>query len=226
MAYGNGTNTPFGFRPSQYLDGSTWNQQTTDYLILPGYATALFTGDLVAFAADGTINRATAGDGNTVCGVFMGCKYQATSGEHIYSPYWPASTATLNNTYPTAFVVDDPNVLFDVQVSNSQNVAPTAATVSVQQAFGGTTQFFNNANFGLAGGGGAGITNPATGSTVSGQSAMYLDANTIASGNATRVLKIIRFTPVPNNVSGVLYNNVLVLINNHVTKGGTGTVGV
>lgn len=233
MAYGNNTNTPYGFKPSQYFDGSTFSGQTGTYLILPAYATPLYTGDLVTQAANGTIERATAGT-NAVLGVFAGCEYYDTNNVLQFSPYWAASTATYNNQYPTAFVYDDPNILFDVQASNTQNAAPSAATVSVQQVLGGTTNFFNNANFGLAGGGGLGITNPATGSTITGQSAMYLDVNSIGTG-ATQQLKIVRFTPVPGNGTGVdavgsvpalYYNSVLVLLNNHVAKGGTGTAGI
>jgi len=224
MAYGNATNTPFGFRPSQYINGSTWTGQMSPYLIASGYNTSLFTGDLVTFTNDGTITRAVAGT-NAVCGVFQGVQYIDANGVFQNLPYWAANTVTQGTNYATALVVDDPNVLFDVQASNTQNVAPTSATVSVIQVVGGTTSLFNNANFGLAGGGGAGITNPTGGSTITGQSAMYLDINSLGIG-ATQQLKIIRFTPVPGNISGVLYNNVLVSLNNHVLRGGTGTAGV
>jgi hypothetical protein len=73
----------------------------------------------------------------------------------------------------------------------------------------------------------AGVTpaaNPAAGNTISGQSGYYLDYSTLAV-TATLSLKLIRFTPVPGNIAGVVFNNALVKINNDIYNGGTGTAG-
>jgi hypothetical protein len=221
MAYGNATNSPFGFRPSQYLNGSLYTGQQSPYLIASGYAASIYQGDLVIQANNGTINVAAAG--GTILGVFAGCKFIDANGVAQYLKYWPANQVTMGAVNAEAFIIDDPDVLFDVQTSNSTNVASAINTVSIS-----TVQLYLNANLGLAGGGAAGPlapANPATGSTISGQSAMYLDYNTLNT-TATLQLKIVRFTPVPGNASAVLFNNTLVLINNHVYKGGTGTLGV
>ena len=61
MAYG--TNGPFGFQPRAKIGGQPWTGGYTEYAILTGYATALYTGDplIGSGANDGTIARATAG---------------------------------------------------------------------------------------------------------------------------------------------------------------------
>ena len=214
MAYG--TNAPFGLQPRMSMTGATWSGQTNDYFIASGYATALFQGDPVVGLADGTIGIGVTGTGIT--GVFQGCKYTDPNGNIIFGAYWPASTVTQGALPATAAVCDDPNILYDIQVSNSANVAgPTIALGSLNA----------NADFAVGGGGGnlGPRNNPAGGSTFTGQSAYYLNFSTIDT-TATRSLKIMRFTPVPGNVASVPFNNVLVQINNDISKGGTGTAGV
>lgn len=215
MAYG--VNGPFGLQPRRSITGAAWNGAQNNYLIASSYNTSLFTGDPVKLATDGTIVIAAAGD--TIIGVFQGCKYFNAQGTAVYSPYWPANTATFGTNPATAFVMDDPNVLVDVQVSNSANVA-----VNFTQA-----NLNDNYNFSV-GGGGANLVpqNPAAGSTVTGQSAYYLDINSIAH-TATLNLTPIAFTPYPGNgpsVAGKLFPNVMCIINNHQYKGGTGNAGV
>lgn len=219
MAYG--VNAPFGLKPSVMNTGAPWNGQTNTYLIASGYATSLFTGDPVKQLNNGTIGIGVAGTG--IIGVFMGCQYVDSNGNYQFSPYWPASTTTRNSVAATAFVVDDPTVLFDIQVTTSDANVHVA---SVSQA-----DLNKNANFvfGVAG------------STRSGQSGASLDAATIAT-TVDLSLKILRVTPAftnqagtltsgnaytgGQNILGLLYNNVLVQINNDVLKGGTGTLGV
>lgn len=218
MAYG--VNAPFGLKPSMMNTGAPWNGQTNTYLIASGYNTSLFIGDPVAPAANGTIALGVAGTG--IIGVFMGCQYVDTNGNYQFSPYWPANTVTQGTNPATAFVVDDPTVLFDVQVGTT-NAGTHVASAS-------QTDLYLNANFVVG-----------AGSTVSGLSGTYLDAATI-NNTATLSLKILRVTPAftnqagtltsgaaytgGQNILGLLYNNVLVQINNDVLKGGTGTLGV
>lgn len=213
MSYG--TNAPVGLRPTYMLNGATWNEQTSDYFIAPAYGTSIYTGDPVIFAATGTIQLASGGNAGAqgpTLGVFMGCEYLYQN-NYVYSPYWPAGVTPDNGTSATAFVVDDPNVLFDIQVaSNAAFANPTIVQANMGQ----------NANFSVAG-----VGNPASGSTITGQSAYYLVYETLTPGtSATLNLKLVKFTPNPNNIPGANYNNALVLINNHLYKGGTGTAGI
>jgi hypothetical protein len=209
MAYGYGTNSPFGLKPSRGWDGTT-----NPYLIASGYATSLYKGDPIVPLADGTIGiGAVAGP---LLGVFWGCKYTLSSGT-VHSDYWPGATVTLNAANATAYIIDDPNVLFDIQVSTSANAQnPTMTLANIN----------SNANLGLVTGGVLPV-NPATGSTVTGLSGYYLDISTATgAGNATYALKVMQLTPFINNAFGINFNNVIVQINNHILKGGTGTAGV
>lgn len=222
--YGTGQNSPKGLHPSVYADGSIWNGQTSEYLILSGYATSLFTGDPVTLLANGTIGIGVAG--SAIVGVFAGCKYLNAQGIATFSPYWPASTITQGAVNAIALIVDDPNVLFDIQVSTSAGSPGPVAAVSLIQS-----NMFENANFSVlvnsfnAVSGITPLPNPAAGNTATGQSGYYLDYGSLAN-TATLNLKLIRFTPQPGNVAGVNFNNAIVKINNHIYNGGTGTAGV
>lgn len=209
MAYG--VNAPFGLQPRQYKDGSLWTGQAGEYQIASGYATSIFTGDPVTQLANGTIGIGVAGA--AITGVFIGCKYFDLSNTLVSSPYWPANTATFQNSTATAFVVDDENVLFDIQTNGGQmTVSGGYGIVLADQ--------FSNFNF-VAG----------AGSTFSGQSGFMVN-NTTQATTATHNLKLVRLTPRPGNQYGAgtlaspNYNNGLFLINNHQYKGGTGTAGV
>jgi len=221
--YCNGQNAPRGLQPSQYNDGSIWNGQLTEYLIPSGYATSLFTFDPVSFANTGTIVIGTIG--GPIVGVFMGVKYVDATGTAQFSQYWPANTVTQGAVPATALVCDDPNVLFDIQCANGVGGGPVAAP-SLTQA-----EMFENANFGVQAttyNPIVGVTpapNPGAGNTANGLSGYYLDTNSIAN-TATLNLKLIRFTQIPGNIAGVVFNNALVKINNHYYNGGTGTAGV
>jgi hypothetical protein len=240
MAYG--INAPFGLQPRQSSNGSTWNGQLSEYLINPAYTTAIFNGDPVALLNNGTIGRGV--PGAPIAGVFFGCKYilgGPGQGIPTFSPYWPGNQTIQANTSVTALVLDDRNVLYDVQASNSNPTTTTAAALPLGVPLG---QLNQNANFAI---GGVAFTdaivpqNPAAGSTISGTSGFYLDCSTISNA-ATSNLKIIRLTPRPGNVfytaiDGVgitpivtntpvgAFNNVIVSINNNVYNGGTGTPG-
>lgn len=208
MSYG--VNAPQGLQPRRYLNGATWTQQTNDYPILSGYGTSLFVGDPVTLLNNGTIGIGTAG--NAIVGVFMGCRYQDINGNYVFSPYWPASTVTWNpggtgNVNAAGVVADDPNILFDIQCSGTAAITGDVNTIKIGEL---------NYNYNF---------HSAAGSTISGQSGYYLDLASQAT-TATLNLKLIKLTPAVNNSFGLTFNNGLVLINNHIYKGGTGTVGV
>jgi hypothetical protein len=210
MAYGNGVNAARGLQPRMYLNGAQWSGQSRAYPIQSSYATAIYygspvttTGGYLAIGAAGT---------NPLVGVFIGVNYFDASNNPQYSKYWPAATATFQTANAQALVVDDPMVLFDVQVDDS--------TGPHTHPFVDQTSIGLNGTFVLAAGTQA----------TSFISQAYLDYTTVAVG-ATLNLKLIDFTPVPGNgpsaggTPTTWYNNVLVLINNHKYKGGTGTFG-
>lgn len=245
MAYG--TNAPFGLRPLSSINGGSWTEKTNQYYIsatangVTTYGTNIFTGDpvvwnpAVANQGGGTIARYGFNtDGNvgtnavSVLGVFMGCEYTLPTGVLVKSAYWPASTAVYAGTKIKAYVIDDPDAVFDIQVSTWTNVLNDA-----RFPYGLMGQNFG---FGL-GGGGANLipNNPADGSALTGQSAAYLakafTANDPLHTVATLPLKVIGYTNNPTNLANPIsytadattapFLNVMVTLNNHTYRAGS-----
>lgn len=245
MAYG--INAPFGLRPLSSMSGGNWTEKTNQYTIAASadgattYGTSLFTGDPViwnpvaANQGGGTVARYgfnTDGNAGTnsvsVLGTFMGCEYTLPTGVLVKSPYWPAATSVYAGTKIKAWVLDDPDVVYDIQVSTWTNVLNDA-----RFPYGLMGQNFG---FGL-GGGGANLVpqNPANGNTISGQSGVYLattfTANNIAHTVITLPLKVIGYTQDPNNLNNPIsytadattqpFLNVMVQLNNHTYRAGS-----
>lgn len=180
-------NAAFGLRPLGKLGSNVNSEGTTEYSIASGASGNIFSGDPVKMASTGTILVAAAGD--QLLGVFRGCRFTNASGEVIYSSYWPNGTVSSD---AVAFVVDDPNALFEVE---------SAATGSVVQTVVG-----NNADIVYA-----------AGSTSDGQSAVTMSGTTAAT---TAQLRIIGISNDPeNNTLGTGSQsanvNMIVKINEH-----------
>lgn len=280
MAYG--VNAPFGLRPISSITGGSWTEKVNEYYIYTdpnganSYNVSIFTGDPVVFtptAANITGNPNVGGfitrylpafTDNTpstfsalpLLGVFVGCEYiSVVNGTNslIKSAFWPAGTAVVPGTLIKAFVIDDPNVVYDIQVSTSKNAnanafvgSPTfpnvnGGVVADSGAFGnnfalnigGGTNFNTVINTYTTATGNTYANNPATGSTLTGQSAFYLDVDTSTAAGynnhdyskvtATLPLKAIGWTQDPRNIAATTltqattpFLNVRVLINNHV----------
>ena len=243
MAYG--VNAPFGLRPISSINGGSWTEKTNEYFIHASadgtttYASNIFTGDPVVFnpaVADvGTIsvylpNFADATPSTfsdlPILGVFQGCEYTDATGKLVQSPYWPASTRVQAGTKIKAFVLDDPNTVFDIQISTSKDAAANAFVsrpyLPVTNDTAANVGSFGS-NFALNIGGGTNFNtiqingedanyanNPASGDTRTGQSAFYLDASTSTALNndhdyvktsATLPLKAIGYTLDPKNTA-------------------------
>ena len=148
----------FGLKPSSKLGSNVNSEGTTEYSIASGASGNIFSGDPVKMMNTGTILVAAAGD--QLLGVFRGCRYTNSSGEVIYSSYWPNGTVSSD---AVAFVVDDPNALSEVQ---------SAATGSVVQTVVG-----NNADIVYA-----------SGSTSDGQSGVEISGTTAATSAQLRIV--------------------------------------
>lgn len=185
---------PFGLKPSSKL-GSNYNSEgVTEYKIASGASGNIFSGDLVKMANTGTILVAAAGD--QALGVFRGCQYTDSSGDVIYSPYWPDGTVASD---AVAFVVDDPDALFEVQ---------SAATGSVVQTVVG-----NNADIVYT-----------SGSTITGISAVEISGTTAATSAQLRIVGV--STDPDNSTLGTgsasANVNLIVKINEHFYAQTTG----
>jgi len=149
---------PFGFRPAKMLGGAPFNNGQTSYGIASGYNTNIFTGDAVELHTDGTITVGAAGATNLI-GVFNGCFYTDSTGKPTYSKYWPADTVASD---AVAFVIDDPNVVFEAQ-EDSTNIG---------------------ASWPANRGSNADLVSTHAGSTKTGRSGMELDSSSITAATA------------------------------------------
>jgi len=191
------TAKPYGLRPVKRADGLPYAGAMSQYLIDPaGEATNIFNGQVVHIGADGYIalSTATGADGTTNAlptgttltgslGVFMGCEYVNAQGQLIHSQYYPSGYAAPTGTEIKAFVVDDPNVLFQAQLDGT-----------IDQSDIGANTFF------------AAAQSTATGSTATGNSTSALDATTVTTTAAFRIVAAV--SPI-----GDAYPDVLVKFN-------------
>lgn len=114
-----------GFRPSRKRGGGSNSTGNGDYTIASGYASNIFTGDLVTLNAGNIEVVTTAGVGNDlIAGVFAGCEY-TVDGQPTFAKYWPANTSASDIV---AYVYDDPKQLFVVQADASVTAGDVYAT--------------------------------------------------------------------------------------------------
>jgi len=179
----------FGMRPVKMMGGSPWTGGTSRYRIAANYGTAIYTGDMVMQVTGGTVEIHADGGTVPIVGVFMGCQYtDPTSGEQKFSAYYPAST---NASDIIAFIVDDPNVVFEIQADD---------TFPIADLFGNFDIVYTNSS-----------------STQSGLSGAELDVTTGAT-TAGLPLKAIDISEDPDNSDIASANtNVLVVIQNHIS---------
>jgi hypothetical protein len=179
----------FGLRPSRQLNGSPFINAQNRYRITANNATAIFQGDLVTPRTDGTIGRYVAGTTNAVVGVFNGCFYtDPTTQKPTWRNYYPAST---NASDITAFVIDGPDTVFEINASGTVAIAGLFLNYDVVNV---------------------------TGNTKTGISYVQLDASTANTTN-TLPLMAIDISQDPTNSDIAASNaNIVVRINNHFYK--------
>ena len=182
---------PFGFIPVRMVGGAYFSGGQDEYDIADDYNTAIFSGDIVELHTDGTITIGAAGQTNLI-GVFNGCFYTTDGGEPTYSKYWPASQSSSD---AKAFVITDPNVVFEAQEDNTE-IGSTATHPA---------QVGSNADF----------VSTHAGTTASGRSKQELDSSTIT--NAAANLRIIGKSTDPENSDATAANcNWYVRFNEHL----------
>lgn len=110
-------NFPFGLKPLKNPSGTARVNSYADYTIANAYNTAIPYGAVVSRSGSGQDIIAGANDTVAKVGVFLGCSYQDTLGNFIWSKNWLASTATLNSVGAKATVADDPKQVFLARMS-------------------------------------------------------------------------------------------------------------
>jgi len=206
MANANGS---FGLRPISKLGSnanSTGASGYTLYEIAAGNSNAIYQGSPVIPLSTGYIDIVGAAAGGTVglLGVFWGCEYvSSTTGETVFSNYWPGSGADTNHPVK-AFVYDDPMQLYAI--------ASNASLTSKATLRG---HVFANANFATG----------TSGSTTTGISSASLAVSTIATTN-TLNLRIMGWQEDPENqdftAAGI---PVIVRLNNHFNSANGAAAG-
>ena len=183
----------FGMRPLKMIGGAPFHGGQSRYRIAANYGTNIFQGDMVAQVTGGTVERHADGGTVPIVGVFNGCRFtDPTSGKETFSNFYPAST---NASDIEAFIIDDPNVVYEIQCD---------AAFPIADLFG---------NFD--------IVYTSSGSTVTGISGAELDVATGAT-TAGLPLKAIDISQDPENSDVASANtNVMVVINNHLLSAGT-----
>ena len=183
----------FGLRPYRKLDGTPLVGAQNRYTIASNHTTAIFQGDLVIPLTAGNIDRHTANNSAAVIGVFNGCFYTDPT----------TSKPTFRNSYPgsivasdiTAFVVDDPDAVFLMDADAAFTRADLYQNYSVTTGGGNTT---------------------------TGISEVQLDVS-VSGTNASFVIQAIDISQDPDNSDTTSANaNVLVRINKHFYRNGTG----
>jgi len=183
----------FGLRPYRKLDGTPLVGAQNRYTIASGHTTAIFQGDMVIPLGSGNIDRHTAGNGTAIVGVFNGCFYtDPTTQKPTYKNYYPGGVTASDIT---AFVVDDPDAVFLMDADESFTRADLYTNYSVTNV---------------------------TGVTQTGISKVQLDVST-ANTKTTFAVQAIDISQDPDNSDVTVSNaNILVRINNHFYRSGTG----
>tara|TARA_Y100001937_G_scaffold100000_1_gene136708 strand:+ start:6326 stop:6973 length:648 start_codon:yes stop_codon:yes gene_type:complete len=206
----------YGFIPVKNADGSAYVGARNQYEINPsGISENIGYGTIVQLHTDGYVTTAD-GDGsdattnnlggNTIgaLGVFVGCEYVNSVGQLVFDQLYPSGQAAATGTLIKAYVVDDPNVVFQVQAN------------------GAVTQTDLGHNVHLAGAGSSGaqhITNDVN--TTTGKSKVAVDATT---QTATAAFKIVGFSDRPGSTIGDDFTDLLVKFNLPYHQFGTGVV--
>jgi hypothetical protein len=186
------TASPYGFKPVNLIGGTPYAGSTRQIKIASGYASNLYNGQIVRIATDGTIalmvNLGSAADvflAGTV-GVFVGCTYtDPTLKYKLNSQYWPTGTVASD---AMAYVVDDPNAVFQVQSAGSLAQADLGANVPLNA-----------------------VQSTSTGSTTTGNSNTSVSAT--AAATTLISLRIVDFVNGPFSTVGDAFTDVLVKFN-------------
>jgi len=204
------TLAPYGLKPINLLGGQSYAGSTRLYAIPASYAVNIQVGDpviivntgstrgtLARFNATTTATTVTStGGGFGFVGVFMGCTYtDPTYGKVFRQTYVAGNTATDIQAY----VVDDPDALFQMQADNTLAQTALGTNAAIIQTVAGTNTYV--------------------------ASGVALQASSIAT-TSTLPVTIVDFVNSPTSAIGDAFTDVIVRINTHFHRtGNTGRAG-
>ena len=132
------TATPYGARPIGSLSSSgSFTGKVRHLPIITTYGTQISYGDFVKLVASGNIEKDAGTTTLAAVGIFTGCSYtDPTTSQKTFSQYWPASNAA---TDAMAYVLDDPNVVFQMQADEEMNTTDRGLNAAVVVTAGSST---------------------------------------------------------------------------------------
>ena len=184
--------TPYGLKAVNLIGGQPYAGSTRQIKIASGYNTNIFNGSVVSIVAGGTIEIVTTnGDNSTpfpagTIGVFVGCTYTDPSTSQItFRQSWPADTVAAD---AKAYIVDDPDVVFQVQADGAVTQADLGQNVHL-----------------------AAVQSTNTGDTTTGNSTSAVSATTAST--AGFAFRIVDFVDGPESSVGDAFTDLLVKFN-------------
>tara|TARA_R110002033_G_scaffold13672_3_gene40651 strand:+ start:395 stop:976 length:582 start_codon:yes stop_codon:yes gene_type:complete len=187
--------TPYGARPVGTLSANgSFSGKVRHYSIASNYGTAIFYGDFVKLVAAGGVEKDTGTTACTPIGIFLGVSYtDPNTSQKTFSQFYPASTVASDIS---AYVLDDPDVLFEMQSDGSAAQTVIGNNVAVVQT---------------------------AGTTAIGTSKNAVDISTIAATTATLPLRIVDISPKSDNTAGDAFTDLVVKFNaGHLMRNTTG----
>jgi len=137
----------YGFKPVNLTGGTSYAGSTRRIPIDGSYDTAMFNGDLVTIAADGTATRITGETGVKIAGVFLGCEYTNASEQLEFAQRYPGTS--VSNAF--AVVMDNPSVLCKVAIVTTAGAVDDTLTraavgqnAKIEQALAGVAASGNS----------------------------------------------------------------------------------
>tara|TARA_R110002012_G_scaffold147875_1_gene306497 strand:- start:65 stop:673 length:609 start_codon:yes stop_codon:yes gene_type:complete len=138
----------YGFKPINLLGGTSYSGSTRRIPIDSAYNVAMFNGDLVTIAANGTATRITAQTDIQIAGVFLGVEYTNAQEQLEFAQYYPGTS--VSNAF--AVVADNPSLLCKVAIVDSAGAidndvvlrAVVGSNADVEQALPGQTSTGNS----------------------------------------------------------------------------------
>ncbi len=197
------TSVPYGLKPVNLLGGQSFAGSTRLYKIPSGYAVNIFNGDPVIITSTGatrgtvarfnaTTTATTVTAAVTAVGVFVGCSYTDPTLGLVFRQYWPTGTVAAD---AQAYVVDDPDALFQVQADGAMAQTTLGTNVSLIQT--------------------------AVGNTATGNSGVGVQASSAAT-TATLPIRVVDFVNAPGSAIGDAKTDLIVRINTHFHRTATG----
>lgn len=170
---------PSGFTAVKQVTGGTPVRVNVfaTYAIAGGLASNIYRGSLVKPTGTGTNIDVVAAGANPSIGAFHGVNYVDANGDTQFRPRWASGQTVQTGSVPEATVFDDPDLLFDAQVSGAAGLV--------------ATNIGNTANV-LIG----------TGSAQTGQSADQIDQSTFSASSTTQQLQVTSLRTLTNNNYG------------------------